>query len=179
MVSRPESRNREDAIAAVLSATSDLAAARLAHGERVAQQLGLAPTDVDVVRRLAIEGSMTVGRIGEVTGLTTGATTRLVDRLEQAGFVRRVADPADRRRVVVEPAGDRATAVAAAFAPAELAARTALELLDDPTLLTLATYLDAAAAGYDSDGQSAGSGPPASPEAEPGPAATANVAAPI
>ena len=42
---------------------------------------------------------MTVGRIGELTGLTTGATTRLVDRLEQAGFVRRVADPADRRRV--------------------------------------------------------------------------------
>ena len=116
-MSRPEFENREDAIAAVLSATADLAAARLAHGERVAQRLGLAPADVDVLRRLAVEGSMTVGRIGEVTGLTTGATTRLVDRLEQAGFVRRVADPADRRRVVVEAAGDRPTAVAAAFAP--------------------------------------------------------------
>ncbi len=152
-MSRPESTNRGDAIDAVLSATVDLAAARLAYGERVAQRLGLAPTDVDVLRRLATEHSMTVGRIGEVTGLTTGATTRLVDRLEQGGFVRRVADPADRRRVVVEPAGDRASAVAAAYAPAELAARTALEPLDDATLVAIAGFLDAAAAGYDTDGE--------------------------
>jgi DNA-binding MarR family transcriptional regulator len=153
MVSTPDSKKRGDAIDAVLSATVDLAAARLAYGERVAQRLGLAPTDVDVLRRLAVEQSMTVGRIGEVTGLTTGATTRLVDRLEQAGFVRRVADPADRRRVVVEPAGDRASAVAAAYSPAEHAARTALEPLDDPTLVAIAGFLDAAAAGYDTDGE--------------------------
>ena len=151
-MSRPESRSRGDAIDAILSATIDLAAARLAYGERVAQRLGLAPSDVDVLRRLAVEGSMTVGRIGEVTGLTTGATTRLVDRLEQSGFVRRVADPADRRRVVVEAAGDRASAVAAAFQPAEVAARSALEPLDDATLASFATYLDAAAAAYDTDG---------------------------
>jgi DNA-binding MarR family transcriptional regulator len=146
---------RGDAIDAILSATSDLAAARMAYGERVAQRLGLAATDVDVLRRLAAEGSMTVGRIGEVTGLTTGATTRLVDRLEQSGFVRRVADPADRRRVVVEAAGDRASAVAAAYAPAERAARTALEPLDDATLAAFASYLDAAAVAYDTDGAAA------------------------
>jgi DNA-binding MarR family transcriptional regulator len=152
-VSSPDSKKREDAIGAILGATTDLAAARAAYGERVAQRLGLAPSDVDVLRRLAVEHSMTVGRIGEVTGLTTGATTRLVDRLEQAGFVRRVPDPTDRRRVVVEPAGDRASAVAAAYAPAELAARTALEALDDATLVTIAGFLDAAAAGYDTDGE--------------------------
>ena len=177
-MSRPDSGTREDAIAAVLSATADLSAARLAHSERVAQRLGLAPTDVDVLRRLAVEGSMTVGRIGEVTGLTTGATTRLVDRLEQAGFVRRVADPADRRRVVVEPAGDRATAVAASFAPVELAARTALKPLDDATLLALATYLDAAAAGYDTDGEAPAGHPPERDEATAG-GSTASVGAPI
>ena len=153
-MSTPDSKKRGDAIDAVLSATVDLAAARMAYGERVAQRLGLAPTDVDVLRRLAVEQSMTVGRIGEVTGLTTGATTRLVDRLEQGGFVRRVADPADRRRVVVEPAGDRASAVAAEYAPAEHAARTALEPLDDATLVAIAGFLDAAAAGYDTDGES-------------------------
>jgi DNA-binding MarR family transcriptional regulator len=152
MVSSPESTNTKDAIDAILSATADLAAARLAYGERVAQRLGLAATDVDVLRRLAAERSMTVGRIGEVTGLTTGATTRLVDRLEQSGFVRRVADPTDRRRVVVEAAGDRASAVATAYAPAEQAARTALEPLDGATLAAFASYLDAAAAAYDTDG---------------------------
>jgi DNA-binding MarR family transcriptional regulator len=152
-VSRPVFDDRRDAIDAILGATDDLAAARLGHGERVAQRLGLAPTDVYVLRRLATEGSMTVGRIGEVTGLTTGATTRLVDRLEQSGFVRRVADPADRRRVVVEAAGDRASVVADAFAPVEVAARAALEPLDDATLRALAAYLDSAATAYDTDGE--------------------------
>ena len=81
---------------------------RTAYGAVVAERLGLAPADVEVLTALGVEGAMTVGRIGELTGLTTGATTRMVDRLEQGGFVRRVADPADRRRVIVEPAGDRA-----------------------------------------------------------------------
>jgi len=175
-VSTPESDERTDAIDAILGATGDLAAARSAYGERVAQRLGLAPADVDVLRRLALEGSMTVGRIGEATGLTTGATTRLVDRLEQAGFVRRVADPTDRRRVVVEAAGDRPSAVAAAFAPAEDAARSALEPLDAATLRALAAYLDAAAAAYDTDGAAAPWRPdPANAAA----AATASVVGPI
>ena len=65
---------------------------------------------------------MPVGRVGELTALTTGATTRLIDRLEQAGFVRRVPDPADRRRVIVEAAADRATAVQQAFDPVDAAA---------------------------------------------------------
>jgi len=43
-----------------------------------------------------------VGRLAELTGLTTGSATRMVDRLEQAGFVHRVPDPVDRRRVMVE-----------------------------------------------------------------------------
>jgi DNA-binding MarR family transcriptional regulator len=56
-------------------------------------------------------GSATAGRLGELMGLTTGAVTRMVDRLEQAGYVRRVADPTDRRRVVVEPIPERVATV--------------------------------------------------------------------
>ena len=47
-------------------------------------------------------GATTAGRLSEITGLTSGAVTRVIDRLEQAGYVRRVPDPADRRRVIVE-----------------------------------------------------------------------------
>ena len=43
------------------------------------------------------------GEIAERTGLATASVTALVDRLEQRGFVRRVRDPKDRRRVIVEP----------------------------------------------------------------------------
>jgi DNA-binding MarR family transcriptional regulator len=70
--------------------------------QAVAERLGLAGTDVECLDLLLTEGRLTVGRLAELTGLTTGSATRMVDRLEQAGFVRRVADPTDRRRVLVE-----------------------------------------------------------------------------
>src|SRR4051812_22674585 len=46
---------------------------------------------------------MTLGELGARTGLTPGPTTRLIDRLETAGYVRRSPDPDDRRKVIVEP----------------------------------------------------------------------------
>ncbi|MTE11306.1 MarR family transcriptional regulator [Nocardia sp. CT2-14] len=45
------------------------------------------------------------GELAARTGLTTGPTTRLIDRLEQAGYMRRVPDANDRRKVLVEPVG--------------------------------------------------------------------------
>jgi DNA-binding MarR family transcriptional regulator len=45
-------------------------------------------------------------------------TTRLIDRLERAGFVRRVADPADRRKVIVEPVPDAGARIEEVVAPA-------------------------------------------------------------
>src|SRR6185295_19572349 len=47
-------------------------------------------------------GSMTAGALANLTGLTTGAITGVVDRLERAGMARRVPDPDDRRRVKLE-----------------------------------------------------------------------------
>jgi DNA-binding MarR family transcriptional regulator len=167
-VSSPES-SRDDLVAAILRATADVAARRHAHGQAVAERLGLAPADVEVLTALAADGAMTVGSIGERTGLTTGATTRMVDRLEQAGFVRRVPDPADRRRVIVEPAGDRGAAVARAFDPVELAAREALAGLELPVLEGIHGYLVACAAAIPDPSAPAGDAA----------AETADVAAPI
>ncbi len=47
-------------------------------------------------------GSITAGRLAELSGLTTAAITALLDRLERKGYVRRVRDERDRRRVLVE-----------------------------------------------------------------------------
>jgi DNA-binding MarR family transcriptional regulator len=46
---------------------------------------------------------MSAGRLAELTGLTTGAVTGIIDRLEESGYVRRADDPKDRRRIIVEP----------------------------------------------------------------------------
>ncbi|MFF9622230.1 MarR family winged helix-turn-helix transcriptional regulator [Streptomyces griseosporeus] len=70
--------------------------------QAVADHLGLHPTDLQCLNLLTLEaGPVTTGRIAELTGLTTGSATRLVDRLERAGYVRRERDAADRRKVLV------------------------------------------------------------------------------
>src|SRR5205814_3937632 len=61
-------------------------------------------------------GSVPAGEIGERTGLTTGAVTRMVDRLERAGYVRREPDPTDRRRVIVSPVAERMATIAPMYA---------------------------------------------------------------
>jgi DNA-binding MarR family transcriptional regulator len=77
---------------------------------------------------LSTSGPLTAGRLAELTGLTTGAITGVVDRLERSGFVRRERDANDRRRVIVHLVPDRARKVAKLFEPlaramAELYAR--------------------------------------------------------
>ena len=76
----------------------------------VAGRVGFGSTDLEALDLLVLEGPMTAGRLAERTGLSTGAVTGLVDRLEDRGFVRRAPDPADRRKVVVVPDVARAEA---------------------------------------------------------------------
>ena len=68
-----------------------------------ADRLGLHSTDWGCVLLLdeAQPEPLTAGQLAELTGLTTGAVTGVLDRLESAGFVRRERDPGDRRRVIV------------------------------------------------------------------------------
>ncbi|MET8906895.1 MarR family transcriptional regulator [Micromonospora sp. NPDC004551] len=77
----------------------------LLHGHASAKECGLGGTDLYALNILELSGPMTPGELGVRTGLTTGPTTRLIDRLEQAGYVRRVPSPDDRRKVIVEPVG--------------------------------------------------------------------------
>ena len=71
--------------------------------QAVADVLGLHITDhkcLDIIYRY---GAMPAGRLAELTGLTTGAVTGIIDRLEKSGYVRRTDDPKDRRRIIVGP----------------------------------------------------------------------------
>jgi DNA-binding MarR family transcriptional regulator len=68
----------------------------------VADRLGINVTDVKCYSLLRQAGSMTAGELAEQTGLTTGAITGVIDRLEKAGLARRGRDATDRRRVIIE-----------------------------------------------------------------------------
>jgi DNA-binding MarR family transcriptional regulator len=67
-----------------------------------AERLGLNQTDLHAINIIENSGGLTAGQLAMEAGLTTGAVTGVVDRLERAGFARRVADPEDRRRVKLE-----------------------------------------------------------------------------
>jgi DNA-binding MarR family transcriptional regulator len=70
--------------------------------QAVADALGVNRTDMRCLDTIEREGPVPAGRLAEATGLTSGAITTVLDRLERAGFARRVSDPGDRRRVLVE-----------------------------------------------------------------------------
>jgi DNA-binding MarR family transcriptional regulator len=70
-------------------------------GQTVANRVGVSSSDLECLDFLNIEGLVTAGRLAELTGLTTGAITGVVDRMEKAGLVRRERDESDRRKVYV------------------------------------------------------------------------------
>jgi DNA-binding MarR family transcriptional regulator len=70
--------------------------------ESLAKKLKLSRTDMRCLELIGRHGPLTAGRLAEESGLTTGAVTFILDRLEQAGMVTRRRDTEDRRRVWVE-----------------------------------------------------------------------------
>jgi DNA-binding MarR family transcriptional regulator len=103
----------------------------------VAGRLGLHITDHKCMGMLCELGPLSAGRLAELTGLTTGAITGVLNRLERAGYARRIRNPKDRRNVNVEarnvarfyrrmeallgPLGKRMRTMSARYSPAELA----------------------------------------------------------
>lgn len=116
----------------------------------VAERLGMHPTDLETLGFLYDEGPVPAGRLAELTGLTTGAVTRMIDRLERAGYVRREPDPHDRRRVIVRPLSEQRSKLGPLFegmrrAMEELCARYS----DEQLALILDFVSRADAAGQD------------------------------
>ncbi len=70
--------------------------------DRLAKKLKLSRTDMRCLDLIGRHGPLTAGRLAEESGLTTGAVTFILDRLEEAGMVTRRRDTEDRRRVWVE-----------------------------------------------------------------------------
>jgi DNA-binding MarR family transcriptional regulator len=91
--------------------------------EAVAVRLGINATDLKCLELAAGEESVTPTRLAELAGLTSGAITGVLDRLERAGIISRGADPADRRRVVVRVEPDRLDQITTMYRPVVDAAR--------------------------------------------------------
>lgn len=83
----------------------------------VAARFGLHTTDLECLDLIYLRKQATVGELSAATGLTSGAMTALIDRLERAGYVERVADAEDRRRIWVRIKPASIEPIKAVYAP--------------------------------------------------------------
>jgi DNA-binding MarR family transcriptional regulator len=109
-----------------------------AFDDAVGRALGLNATDLRCLDWLA-DGPKTAGQLAQGTGLSSAATTALIDRLEGKGYVRRVADPADRRRVLVEMSPSGVERVGGFYGPL---VREGTKLFDGVTSAEIARMRD-------------------------------------
>ena len=116
------------------------------YDEAVAEAIGLNRTDMrclDVIQR---EGPVPAGRLADETGLTTGAITGLVDRMEKAGLVRRERDEEDRRKVYIAIVPEALGKIGSYYAPLQKAVAKNWEGYSDAELKLLLRFMTQ---GYD------------------------------
>jgi DNA-binding MarR family transcriptional regulator len=140
--------------------------------EAVAAQVGLNRTDLRCLGIIYRRGRLTAGELADESGLTPGAITTVLDRMERSGFANRVADPADRRRVLVvstaatREVGGRLHGEVEVASSAELAGHSPQELtVIRDYLRRLRDVYESQAAQVAGDGAEVGGGGEGSPEA--------------
>ena len=114
-VEPPGVRDSPPAHRALVFAALDLGIDINTVGQAAAAHIGINQTDLICLNTLFREGPTSAGRLATALGLTSGATTTAIDRLERAGYVHRQADPTDRRRVLVVASEDGARQAFALF----------------------------------------------------------------
>ena len=112
----PEQPSRADLLAEVTAEAPRQGASAVRLNIAIAHQLAIPLADVQCMGLLA-DGPSAPGDLAARLGLTSGAMTKVLDRLERAGYVTRAADPSDRRRITIAADPDGLTRLAAHYAP--------------------------------------------------------------
>src|SRR5215217_2219278 len=136
--------DRDQLLAAVIQASRENSTVAVFFHTAIAEQVGLGATDEKTLFILRHYGSLSAGEIAQHTGLTTASVTNLIDRWERKGFVQRVRDTADRRRVIVQPNALRLAELDQIFSRAAGPFDSVLDIYDDAQLATIADFLERA-----------------------------------
>jgi DNA-binding MarR family transcriptional regulator len=107
MTTKSSRPRRDDAIGSLKLNLRRFVVELLVSSYEATEDVGVSPSDFGALCLLLLHGPAPAGRLAELTGLTTGAVTGVVDRLEKGAFVRREVDPADRRKVILVPDAER------------------------------------------------------------------------
>lgn len=107
----------------------------------IGRKLGLNVTDSECLSLLSIRGISTPTELARFTGLTTGSTTAMLDRLEKAKFIRRKPNPKDRRGVLIEINQEFAQTAGPLVAGVQKAHNDLIAGYSDKELETIADFL--------------------------------------
>src|SRR5262249_43426307 len=108
----------------------------------VAERLGLGPTDHKCLDLLREQGTLSGSDLSAITGLTSGAITGVVARLERAGYLQRETDPGDQRKQILSPVPERLEDLGALLAPLRVEVAAFLDSLDAVELSAIAQFLE-------------------------------------
>ena len=135
-------RTRAELLQAIRSGFQQTSGQSVLVSQVIADKVGLAPSDLECLGYLEDGGPMTAGRLSQLTGVTSGAVTRMVDRLEAARYVRRRSDPDDRRKVMIELVPGRAKEFERFYGPMARGATEQLARYNDAELTLIAGLLE-------------------------------------
>jgi DNA-binding MarR family transcriptional regulator len=110
--------------------------------QTIAGRVGLNASDLECLDLVQLQGPRTAGELARATGLTSGAITGLIDRLERAGYVTRDGDPADRRRVVVRVRPENLAELNALYRPLQAASQNLNARYSDEDLALIAAFME-------------------------------------
>ncbi|MBA3945720.1 MAG: MarR family transcriptional regulator [Herpetosiphonaceae bacterium] len=115
----PADKQRTELVSALRRASRENSNVAVMLHTAIGARMGLGATEEKTLGILEQHGPLTAGDLAEHTGLAGASVTNLLDRLEKKGFVRRVRDTADRRRVIVELNRERMSEFGPLFADLE------------------------------------------------------------
>lgn len=137
---------REDLKKRALMAVAQYGAHLTLFRNAVTEWAGLNVTDMECLRLLFLQGVATPSQLARHTGLTSGATTAMLDRLEKAGLIERRPNPDDRRGTLVTPAKLGREKVASWFESAREAQDALLSVYSAEDLAVIADVFERFAA---------------------------------
>lgn len=132
---------KQDVANKVFMAARDQGVSSVLFRNAIARRLGLNATDSECLSYLGIKGTSTPTALARYTGLTSGSTTAMLDRLEKSGYIRRLPNPSDRRGTLVELAPHYQEVAMPLVAGIQQSHRELLARYSEEELATIADFL--------------------------------------
>ena len=133
---------RDELMTAMNRAAREVSGQAVLFSQALADHLGVGSSDLECLDIILLHGPLTAGELARRSGLTSGAITGVIDRLEMAGFAVRESDPADRRKVLVRASPAIGERAGPAVQPMEQASLALLATYSDKELALLLDYME-------------------------------------